>query len=65
MAANKSLSADSLFALVRSGFERIPDQRAENVKISLKDDLMSGFAVFSLKDSSLLALMNAEGQTAT
>ncbi len=55
MAANKSLSADSLFALVRSGFERIPDQRAENVKISLKDDLMSGFAVFSLKDSSLLA----------
>jgi len=55
MAANKSLSADSLFALVRSGFERIPDQRAENVKISLKDALMSGFAVFSLKDPSLLA----------
>lgn len=54
MAANKSLSADSLFALVRSGFERIPDQRAENVKISLKDALMSGFAVFSLKDPSLL-----------
>lgn len=55
MAANKSLSADSLFALVRSGFERIPDQRAENVKISLPDALMSGFAVFSLKDPSLLA----------
>jgi hypothetical protein len=55
MAANKSLSADSLFALVRSGFERIPDRRAENAKISLPDALMSGFAVFSLKDPSLLA----------
>ena len=54
MAANKSLSADSLFALVRTGFERIPDQRAENAKISLPDALMSGFAVFSLKDPSLL-----------
>jgi hypothetical protein len=55
MAANKSLSADSLLALVRAGFERIPDQRAENAKISLPDALMSGFAMFSLKDPSLLA----------
>ena len=55
MAANKSLSADSLFALVRAGFERIPNQRAENAKISLPDALMSGFAMFSLKDPSLLA----------
>ena len=54
MAANKSLSADSLFALMRSGFEQVPDQRAENVKIPLPDALMSGFAMFSLKDSSLL-----------
>ena len=55
MAAHKSLSADSLFALVRAGFEQVPDQRAENAKISLPDALMSGFAMFSLKDSSLLA----------
>ena len=55
MAANKSLSADALFASVRAGFERVPDQRAENARISLPDSLMSGFAMFSLKDPSLLA----------
>jgi hypothetical protein len=55
MSANKSLCADSLFALMRSGFEQVPDQRAENAKISLPDALMSGFAMFSLKDPSLLA----------
>jgi len=41
MAANKSLSADDLFALIRAGFEQVPDQRAENAKISLPDALMS------------------------
>jgi len=40
---------------MRSGFEQVPDQRAENAKISLSDALMSGFALFSLKDPSLLA----------
>ncbi len=55
MATHKSLSADSLFASMRSGFEQVPDQRAENAKISLPDALMSGFALFSLKDPSLLA----------
>ncbi len=40
---------------MHSGFEQVPDQRAENAKISLADALMSGFAIFSLKDSSLLA----------
>ncbi len=55
MATSKSLSADSLFALVRSAFDQVPDQRAENAKISLSDALMSGFALFSLKDPSLLA----------
>lgn len=55
MVANRSLSADSLFTLVRAGFERIPDWRAENASISLSDALMSGFAMFSLKDPSLLA----------
>jgi hypothetical protein len=55
MAANKLLSADRLFALVRASFEQMTDQRAENAKISMADALMSGFAMFSLKDPSLLA----------
>jgi len=49
------LNADTLFSQVRSGFEKIPDHRSKNTKISLPDALMSGFAMFSLKDSSLLA----------
>ena len=55
MAGNKLLSADTLFALIRAGFEQVPDQRAENASVSLPDALMSGFAMFSLKDPSLLA----------
>src|SRR6266542_3325259 len=52
--ARKDLSADSLFRLVRSRFDRIPDQRAA-ADIPLGDALMSAFAMFSLKDPSLLA----------
>jgi hypothetical protein len=55
MATNKLLSADRLFALVRADFEQVTDQRADNAKISMPDALMSGFAMFSLKDGSLLA----------
>ncbi|MCP4991604.1 MAG: transposase, partial [Colwellia sp.] len=51
---SKHLSADALFKLLRSGFDKIPDHRSEDVKISLTDALMSGFAMFSLKDPSLL-----------
>jgi hypothetical protein len=51
----KNLNADALFSLVRSGFEKIKDHRSNNIKISLQDALMSGFAMFSLKDPSLLA----------
>ena len=54
----KHLKADALFELVRSGFEKIEDHRStdvKDVKISLADALMSGFAMFSLKDPSLLA----------
>jgi Transposase DDE domain len=52
--ARKDLSADSLFRLVRSRFDRIPDPRAA-ADIPLGDALMSAFAMFSLKDPSLLA----------
>ncbi|MCJ7824467.1 MAG: hypothetical protein MUP44_06160, partial [Anaerolineales bacterium] len=55
MKQRKSLSADGLFKLVRKGFQKITDHREMNVAISLTDVLMSGFALFSLKDPSLLA----------
>jgi len=56
--ARKHLSADSLFAALRSGFEQIPDPRRGEVQIPLPDALMAGFAMFSLKDPSLLAFDN-------
>lgn len=49
------LNADALFARIRKDFAIVPDQRASNSKIPLADALMSGFAMFSLKDQSLLA----------
>ncbi|MFZ5501002.1 MAG: transposase, partial [Candidatus Micrarchaeota archaeon] len=49
------LNADSLFAQIRQDFTAVPDHRANNCKIPLADALMSGFAMFSLKDQSLLA----------
>lgn len=55
MQAHPRLSADALFKLVRQAFEKVPEHRVMNVEISLGDALMSGFAMFSLKDSSLLA----------
>lgn len=54
MKISLDLSASSLLQIVRTGFERIADHRAANAKIDLSDALMSGFAMFSLKDSSLL-----------
>ncbi len=51
----KHLSASGLFRLMREGFEEIKEHRAENIQIFLRDALMSAFAVFSLKDPSLLA----------
>jgi len=48
------ISVSNLIQTVRLGFEQIPDHRASNAKISMADALMSAFAMFSLKDSSLL-----------
>ena len=50
----RPITTKSLLKTVRSGFEPIADHRAANRSISLSDALMSGFAMFSLKDSSLL-----------
>lgn len=54
----KHLNADALLATVRNGFEQITDHRKSNTTIPLADALMAGFAVFSLKDPSLLAFDN-------
>jgi len=51
----KHLNADALFHGLRAGFEKIKDHRNKNVVIPLPDVLMSAFAMFSLKDQSLLA----------
>jgi hypothetical protein len=63
----KHLSADALFGLVRSGFATIPDYRLSETDIALTDALMSAFAMFSLKSSSLLAFdkERAEGNLET
>ena len=53
--ARRALSADGLFKLIRKRCERLPDARAVKVDISLADALLSAFAMFSLKDPSLLA----------
>jgi hypothetical protein len=51
----KQLSADALYALLREGFSEIPDHRQPDPPILLRDALLSAFAMFSLKDPSLLA----------
>jgi hypothetical protein len=53
--ARKDLSADALFRSLRPHFGSLPDLRSGEVEISLGDALMSAFAMFSLKDPSLLA----------
>lgn len=53
-AVRKQLSADALFARLRTGFAQIADHRPGTPKISLPDALMSAFAMFSLKSPSLL-----------
>ena len=51
----KHLNADALFGTMMSGFSKIKDHRHGNTQHALSDVLMSGFAMFSLKDPSLLA----------
>ena len=51
----KHLSADALFAMVGDSFSQVPDSRRPGSPIPLRDALLSAFAMFSLKDPSLLA----------
>lgn len=51
----KKLSGDASFNQIHSDFEKIPDFREQGkTDIPLADALMSGFALFSQKDRSLL-----------
>jgi len=52
----KHLNADALFMDIRREFEKIPEFRTGDIEISIPDALMSAFAMFSLKDSSLLGV---------
>ena len=53
--AYELLGFDTLRRIIGEEFEKIPDPRPGKSQISLHDALMSAFAMFSLKDSSLLA----------
>lgn len=55
MKIRKHLTADGLFSHMREGMAKIKDHRPMNVVIPLVDALMSGLALFALKDPSLLA----------
>ena len=63
----KHLSADALFGLLRRLFANAPDHRRGDTDITLRDALMSGFAMFSLKCPSLLDFdkQRAEGNLKT
>ena len=51
----KHLKVDALLAMMMTGFKNVQDNRPGKVQHTLADTLMSGFAMFSLKDPSLLA----------
>lgn len=51
----KHLSASALHGAVRASFRQVADTANGTSEISMTDCLMSGYAVFSLKDPSLLA----------
>ena len=57
----KHVSADTLFRLLYSIFSAVPDSRSGEVEFPLADVLMSAFAMFSLKDPSLLAFDQRRG----
>jgi hypothetical protein len=50
----KHLSADALLRTVRNSFEQVGETRKGKAQIPMEDALMAAFAMFSLKDPSLL-----------
>ncbi len=57
----KHLNADALFQTIHDDFECVADIRKGDIKIKMADALMSGFAMFSLKDLSLPAFDQRRG----
>ena len=57
----KHLNADALFKGLYNDFSKVSDYRKGDITISIADALMSGFAMFSLKDPSLLAFDERRG----
>lgn len=53
--ARKALSADGLLSLIRDRFDHVTDPRRGVPNVPLGDALMAAFAMFSLKEPSLLA----------
>lgn len=51
----RHLSADAMIRTVRASFEEVGETRRGRPQIAMEDVLMSSYAMFSLKDSSLLA----------
>ena len=57
------LSADALIAILRDRLSRVVDKRrAASVSFPLVDVLLAAFAMFSLKDPSLLAFQRRAAQ---
>lgn len=54
----KQLKIDSLTKWLKGKFKRFTDDRGKNSSIQMSDSLLSGFAMFSLKDRSLLRFNN-------
>ena len=52
------LNADSLNKLLKNNFAKIEDNRDDNKSIDFSDILMSAYAIFSLKQPSLLSFRN-------
>jgi hypothetical protein len=57
----KHLNADALFRALHTNFSKVSNFHQRDVKISMTDALMSGFAMFSLNDPSLLAFDERRG----
>ena len=51
----KHLAADALFRLLKKRFRQVPDHRPQGTTFLLADALQSAFAMFAIKDPSLLA----------
>ena len=54
----KGLQIDTLHTFLAKQFSGFTDKRDDNLSITMQDALMSGYAVFSLKDPSLLQFNN-------